>query len=140
MTEHLGGPESEAKLLERQRRYESEVPHQFKILDEASGVGVGWVGFWERDWHGAPVYEIGWAVVPAFQGRGIATAATRAALATARRQGGRRHVHAFPSVDNAPSNALCRRAGFSLLGSFNFEYQGQAMTCNDWQFDLRSDA
>jgi RimJ/RimL family protein N-acetyltransferase len=140
MTEHLGGPESDNKLLERQRRYQGEVSNQYKILDEATGTGVGWVGFWERDWQGTPVYEIGWAVIPAFQGRGIARAATDEALALARRQGGRRYVHAYPSVDNAASNALCRGLGFALMGAYEFEYQGKTMLCNDWRFDLGSDA
>jgi hypothetical protein len=26
------------------------------------------------------------------------------------------HVHAFPGVTNAPSNALCRKLGFENLG------------------------
>jgi hypothetical protein len=31
---------------------------------------------WEREWRGAQVYEIGWAVIPAAQGRGFASSAT----------------------------------------------------------------
>jgi RimJ/RimL family protein N-acetyltransferase len=139
MTAHLGGPETEVQLLERQRRYVSEVPDQFKIVDESSGSAAGWVGFWERDWRETPVYEIGWAVLPPFQGRGVASAATRAALGVARDRGGRRYVHAFPSVDNAASNALCRSLGFALLGAHDFEYRGKPMQCNDWRFDLESD-
>jgi RimJ/RimL family protein N-acetyltransferase len=139
MTEHLGGPETEEQLLERQRRYVSEVPDQFKIVDESSGSAAGWVGFWERDWRGMPVYEIGWAVLPPFQGRGVASAATRAALAVARGRGGRRYLHAFPSIENAASNALCRSLGFALLGAHDFKYRGKPMQCNDWRFDLKSD-
>jgi RimJ/RimL family protein N-acetyltransferase len=138
MTEHLGGPESEERLLERQRRYEIEVPNQFKIVEQGSGRGVGWVGFWQRDWNAASIYEIGWAVIPEFQGRGIAKKATRSALALARAEGARRYVHAFPAVDNSPSNALCEGLGFTLQGTFDFEYLGKAMICNDWQFDLHS--
>lgn len=140
MMEHLGGPEAEPKLLERQQRYEREGSGQFKIVERGSGAGVGWVGFWEREWRGGPVYEIGWAVIPAFQGRGIAGAATRQALAIARDRGECRYVHAYPSVDNVPSNALCRRLGFSLLGAFDFQFRGEQMSCNDWRFDLLADA
>jgi RimJ/RimL family protein N-acetyltransferase len=83
------------------------------------------------------VYEIGWSVVPAFQGRGIARSATVQALAIARAERNRRLVHAYPSVDNAPSNAICRKLGFTLLGSLQFEYpKGNMMRCNDWQIDL----
>ncbi|MGI8711878.1 MAG: hypothetical protein ACR2NR_01595 [Solirubrobacteraceae bacterium] len=36
--------------------------------------------------------------------------------------GDRRFVHAFPSVENAASNAVCRSAGFALLGPIEAEY------------------
>ena len=51
--------------------------------------------------------------------------------------GKHRFVHAFPSVDNAPSNAICRKAGFTLLGERDFEYPpGHPLRSNDWRFDL----
>ena len=56
-----------------------------------------------------------------------------------RAQSERRHrfVHAYPGVENAASNALCQRLGFTLLGAYDFEYpKGQAMRCNDWRLDL----
>ena len=54
--------------------------------------------------------------------------------------GERRFVHAFPSVDNAPSNAVCRKTGFVLLGDYEFEYPpGSFMRCNDWRLDLLAD-
>ena len=145
MTEHLGGPESEAKLLERQAKYERLAEagrdRMFKIVDVSSGDGVGSVGYWEKDWRGG-VWEIGWSVLPGFQGRGFARAATALALEAARVDGTHRFVHAFPSVDNAPSNALCRRLGFELVGeAIPFEYPpGNVMHCNDWRFDLRPGA
>ena len=76
-------------------------------------------------------------MLPAFQGRGIAGRATAQALEAARSEGKHRFVHAFPSVDNAPSNAICRKVGFTLLGERDFEYPpGHAMRSNDWRFDL----
>jgi RimJ/RimL family protein N-acetyltransferase len=137
MMEHLGGPESEEKIAERQTRYEKPDSKQYKIVDEATGEGVGWVGYWEREWRGEEVYEIGWAVIPAFQGRGIAAKATLEAIAIAGNERKRRFIHAYPSVDNAPSNAICRKAGFMLLGPQEFEYpKGHFMQCNDWRLDL----
>jgi RimJ/RimL family protein N-acetyltransferase len=141
MTKHLGGPEPEEKLVERQRRFErladSGTGHMFKIVDEATGAGVGSVGYWHRDWHGEQVYEIGWMVIPDFQGRGIAAAATAQAIAHARGDGGRRWLHAFPSVENAASNAICRKLGFELVEEIEFEYPpGSMMRCNDWRLDL----
>jgi hypothetical protein len=50
-----------------------------------------------------------------------------------------RFMHAFPNTDNAPSNAICRKLGFELLGAREFEFpKGHIMTCNDWRLDLRA--
>jgi RimJ/RimL family protein N-acetyltransferase len=140
MTEHLGGPESPEKLVDRQHRYEqlagSGKGRMLKIVDEA-GAAAGSVGYWEKDWRGDQIWEIGWMVLPAFQGRGIAGQATEQAIALARADGRHRFLHAFPSVDNAPSNAICRKLGFMLLGECDFEFPpGKWMRCNDWQLDL----
>jgi RimJ/RimL family protein N-acetyltransferase len=140
MTEHLGGPESPERLRDRQRRYErlDGADRMFKIVDVAAGAGVGSVGFWTKEWDEAQVYEIGWMVVPECQGRGIALTATAQAIALAKRQGEHRFMHAFPNVDNQPSNAICRKLAFELLGACEFEFpKGHFMNCNDWRLDLR---
>ena len=140
MTVHLGGPESEAKLVERQARYanpaEPEREQMFKIVDE-SGEATGSVGYWEKEWRGGTVYETGWSVLPEHQGRGLASAGTRLVIDEARAQRRHRYLHAFPSVDNEPSNAICRKLGFELLGASDFEYPpGHQLRCNDWRLDL----
>ena len=137
MTEHLGGPESPEKILERQRRYEPPGSGMFKIVDGETGEAVGSVGYWERTWRDGQVYELGWSVLPAFQGRGLARLATAQVIALARAEDRLRFVHAFPSVDNAPSNAICRRLGFTLIEECDFEYPpGRPLRCNDWRLDL----
>lgn len=141
MMEHLGGPESHDQLVERQQRYEQigdlGTGRMFKIVDEASDEGAGSVGYWDREWNGETVYETGWSVIPAFQGRGIAGAGTALAIAAARAERTRRLMYAFPSVDNPPSNAICRKLGFTLLEEREFEYPpGHFMECNVWQLDL----
>ena len=139
MTEHLGGPESPAKIAERQGRYEAPNSGMFKIVDPETGAGVGSVGFWEKEWRDDTIYEVGWSVVPAFQGRGLASAGTALVLEKARAAGTHRYVHAFPSTDNAPSNGICRKLGFELLEVCRFEYppaSGNWMFCNDWRLDL----
>jgi RimJ/RimL family protein N-acetyltransferase len=146
MTEHLGGPESPAKLAERQERY-MRLPgigkgQMFKIVEVATGDGVGSVGYWERESDDQLVYETGWGVLPEFQGRGIATVATEQVIEAARAERKHRFLHAYPSVDNAPSNAICRKLGFELVGAFDFEYpkgSGNIITCNDWRLDLFAD-
>jgi hypothetical protein len=41
-------------------------------------------------------------------------------------------------IENAPSNAICRRLGFELLRACEFEFpKGHFMACNDWCLDLR---
>jgi RimJ/RimL family protein N-acetyltransferase len=134
MMEHLGGPESPEKIASRHLRYLRE-PGAYKIV--VDGVSAGWVGYWEHEWRGEPAYEIGWSVLPGFQGRGVATAGTRLALEAARAGDGPRLVHAFPPPDNGPSNAVCRKCGFTLLGEVEFEYpKGVWGTSNDWVYDL----
>ena len=135
--EHVGGPETPERIAERQARYEAD-PGCFKIVDDG-GEGVGWVGFWEREWRGGQVYEAGWSLVPEAQGRGLATAATALLIEEARVAGRCRHLHAFPSVTNPASNAICRKLGFTLLETRDFEYPpGSLLRCNDWRLDLFS--
>jgi RimJ/RimL family protein N-acetyltransferase len=143
MMEHLGGPEPPEKLVERQERYE-RLPEtgkgrMFKIVDGESGEAVGSVGYWERELPEMMVYETGWSVLPQFQGRGIATTATAQCIALARAEQKHQYLHAYPSVENHASNAICRKLGFELLGPFEFEYpkdSGKVMQCNDFRLDL----
>jgi RimJ/RimL family protein N-acetyltransferase len=138
MMDHLGGPESTDKIATRQARYQRPDSGQFAIVLEETGEAVGYVGFWDREWREAAVLEMGWSVLPEHHGRGIAGRAASLALARGARDSERSYVHAFPSVDNAASNAICGKAGFVLLGAVDFEYPpGHEMRCHDWRFDLR---
>jgi RimJ/RimL family protein N-acetyltransferase/predicted nucleotidyltransferase len=140
MTEHLGGPVSPEKLRERQARYEKATDSRarmFKIVDEATGEPLGSVGYWEREWRDEQIYESGWSVLTEFQGRGIATAATAQAIELAREENKHRYLHAFPPPENGPSNAICRKLGFTLLGEVEFEFPpGHVAASNDWRLDL----
>src|SRR5512140_2739557 len=108
----------------------------FKIVDVASGAGVCSVGFWTKERGDEQIYEVGWMVVPECQGRGIAVAATAQAIELARSVDKHGFMHAFPNVDNAASNAICRKLGFELLEAREFEFpKGHFMTCNDWRLD-----
>src|SRR6202011_493163 len=83
MTEHLGGPETPEQLEMRHKKYvaaaQSGTVHDsdrayaayiFKAVLEPDGVDGGGSDVVDREWHGEQVYEIGWGVVPEFQGRG----------------------------------------------------------------------
>ncbi|MFH9858024.1 GNAT family N-acetyltransferase [Streptomyces sp. NPDC017202] len=138
MTGHLGGPEPAARLIDRHRRYlELDSGRMYRVVLAGSGETVGSIGYWERPWQGEPVWETGWGVLPEFQGRGLAARAARAVVEVvrqgARDTGGPRTLRAFPAMDHPASNGVCRRAGFTLLGRFDFEYpKGHWMTSDDW--------
>jgi RimJ/RimL family protein N-acetyltransferase len=144
MTEHLGGPETLEKICERHERYcrssASGKDPMFVIVVGPQRTAAGSIGYWEKAWQGRHIWETGWSVLPEFQGKGVATGATAAVVERARVEGKHQFMHAFPSVDNSPSNAICRKAGFTLLAEVDFEYpSGHVMRCNDWRFDLFAD-
>lgn len=137
MMAHLGGAERPEKIAKRQASYARAGSNQYRVIDERSGRAVGHIGFWDSDRNGAAVYETGWAILPEFQGRGLAAGAARAIVDLARRAGAHRYLEAYPSVANRASNRVCEKAGFSLLGPTEIEYPpGSKMTCNVWRVDL----
>lgn len=108
------------------------------FLDEVADP-VGSLGYWQKHWRNGLVYEMGWHVLTVYQGRGIATRAGEALLSLARSDRRHQFMHAFPSVSNPASNAICRKLGFSLLEECQFEYPpGNPITVNDWRLDLFS--
>ena len=140
MTRYLGGPESEDQVLARHDRYlgaDGVTVAMFRVVVAGMPEPVGSVGFWERPWGDDTVYETGWGIVPAHQRRGLATVAVGRLAAFLRERGRRRWLHAFPSVDNEPSNGIARKAGFDLLGPVDFEFPpGHKLRCNDWRLDV----
>jgi RimJ/RimL family protein N-acetyltransferase len=124
MMEHLGGPETEEQILARHKRYlniaERGIGRMFSIILLPDHEIAGSVGYWDSVWQGENVYEIGWSVLPAFQGRGIATAAVSEVIGQAKAAQKQRFIHAFPSVDNPASNAVCRKLNFTLMSPCEF--------------------
>ena len=139
MTEHLGGPEPPEKIAWRHELYstlaDSGEGRMFVIIAGSAAESVGRVGYWEREWGGETVWEGGWHVLPEFQGRGLATLSVAAAMERAREE--RRHcsVYAFPAVENLPSNGVCRKVGFELLGEVEFP-PGTLRRSNEWRLVL----
>jgi RimJ/RimL family protein N-acetyltransferase len=136
---HLGGPETPEQIEKRHQRYLHlpETDHMFVILWGPQSEVVGSIGYWEKSWRDQLVYETGWFILPAYQGQGLATKAGEAVLEHARLENRYQFMHAFPSIDNPASNAICRKLGFTLLGEYPFEYPpGHPMMVNDWRFDL----
>jgi RimJ/RimL family protein N-acetyltransferase len=141
MKRHLGGPETDQQVEDRHRRYlamtDDGAGRMFRVALASTGEPVGTVGYWERAWRDQQVYETGWSVLPGYQGRGIAVGAALGVAERASAQKRLRWLHAYPKVSNEASNAVCRKAGFTLLGECDFEYPpGNPIRCNDWRLDL----
>lgn len=89
----------------------------FAVLD-AHDVPVGAIGYWTVEWRDESAFETGWFVLPAAQGRGVASRALALLIEDARAHpAGLGYLVAFPAVENAASNGVCRRAGFRAGGS-----------------------
>jgi len=140
MMTYLGGPESADAIRSRHERYLASGEADGALFTVEVGddhVVAGWVGYWESELDGEPVWECGWHVLREFQGAGVARTAMTLVLASVRARGTHRFLHAFPSVENDASNALCSRLGFELLGEAQVEYpKGRMMQSNDWRLDL----
>ena len=139
MMAYLDGPETPEQIQRRHQRYLQlpETDHMFVILWGPDSAVAGSIGYWEKNWRDELVYEMGWLVLPAYQGHGVATKAGAAVLEHARLEWRHTFMHAFPSISNAASNAICRKLGFTLMETSPFEYPpGNFMQCNDWRLHL----
>jgi RimJ/RimL family protein N-acetyltransferase len=141
---YLDGPESEEKILNRDRKYlaMSADPHagcSFTVLAGPDNAPAGNIGYWESEWKGQKGWEMGWLVLPEFQGRGIGTAAARLVIQLVTELRSRNFILAFPSVDNQASNAICRKVGFTLTEEVRDEYppgSGHFQQANVWKLAL----
>jgi RimJ/RimL family protein N-acetyltransferase len=136
---HLGGPETEEKLVERQSRYLTyHRPGEVEMLRiTADGEVAGSVGYWEISRDGGMAYETGWAILPDYQGRGLGASATRSLMEHLKPIAVYRYVFAFPTPGNPGSNGICRSVGFELMGIEEAEYpKGVWSPHNVWRLDL----
>jgi RimJ/RimL family protein N-acetyltransferase len=142
MTTYVGGPETPEELRKRNVRYSDHDPEKgsmYVILVGQARIPAGSIGYWDTEWQGQMVWETGWSVLPEFQRMGVASKATGLVVEAARANGRYRYLHAYPLVQNAASNGVCRKAGFTLLGEVEFEDRrapGHFKRYNDWRIDL----
>lgn len=136
MMAHLGGPLPIDDIPAiHQRRLDGMTVDRlwyFTIELEPDGQMVGTICLWSDPVDGGFQSEAGWAVLDEFQGRGLASAALRLLLERAAADGRWGDIHALPGVTNGPSNALCRRAGFTNVGEVVVDYAGRQLRCNHW--------
>ncbi len=97
---------------------------------------AGTVTLWSHEEDGELISEVGWMVLPEFQGRGLGKLAVRTVLDLAREDGRWGLVHAFPGVTNGPSNGICRGLGFKLLGERDIiAFADRVLRSNHWVID-----
>jgi RimJ/RimL family protein N-acetyltransferase len=138
-TLHLGGPETEEKLGDRQRRYLTyHMPGETEmVMIAVDAVVVGSIGYWETEWKGERAYETGWGILSEHKGRGLGSAAASALMARLKPMARHRYVYAFPTPENPGSNGICRKLGFELIAVEEAEYpKGVFSPHNIWRLDL----
>ncbi len=108
------------------------------IVPAGTGTVAGTIALWSHEQDGASISEIGWMVLPEYQGRGYGKWAVRTVLEQARDADRWGPVHAFPGVTNAASNGICRSVGFTLLGQREVTFAQRVLRTNHWMIDPRS--
>ena len=145
MMADLGGPlprEGMADKVARDVRAAAADASWIKMIvpDEAAPDAVaGNVVLWSHDQDGQPMSEIGWMVLPEFQGRGLGQLAVRTLLGLARDDGRWGLVHPSPATSNGPSNGICRAAGFRFAGERDVTFAGRVIHSNHWVIDPVAD-
>jgi RimJ/RimL family protein N-acetyltransferase len=139
MMAELGGPRPRAEVLEKVQRdvltAESGQAWILMVVPEGTEDVAGSVVVWTNRDHDKPFSEIGWMILPEYQGQGLAKASVRVVLDRARREDRWGVIHAYPSVTNGPSNGVCRALGFVLVGEEPIEFVGQHFVSNHWRVD-----
>ena len=107
-----------------------------KIVPDGAAEAAGTVTVWKRSDEPTETYEIGWMVLTEFQGRGLATQAVREVCDRARRERRFGALNAYPGVTNVPSNRICEKVGFTLLGEVEVDFGGRTLHCNHWRIEL----
>lgn len=81
--------------------------------------------------HGPPddvgIVEIGYSVVPAWEGQGLATEMAQALVARALADPGVTAIRAETLAGNAPSQAILRRLGFATAGEYDDPGDGRVI-------------
>ena len=138
MTSEIGGPRPARDLQEKLETIVHEVKDGRTwfsvVLPDEGEPWAGWVCIWEHEEDGERFSEMGWMTIPQLQGRGLATAAVQELLERARSERKRGEIRAYPAITNAASNAICRKAGFTLVGQKKLGRESVLLS-NDWRID-----
>lgn len=138
MMAELGGPLPREGMADKVRRDAEEaaagiaLSKMIVVGGGPEGEVAGHVTVWSHDGPDGPVSEIGWMVLPEFQGRGIGKRAVRAVLDVAWGEGRWGEIHAFPAVTNGPSNGICRSLGFRHVGEVDMPFADRVLRSSHW--------
>ena len=142
MMAELGGPLPregiEAKVARDVEAASTDASWIFMIVpdDGEPKTVAGSLFLWSHEEDGETISEIGWMVLPQFQGQGLGKASVAELLNRARADGRWGTVHAFPGVTNKASNGICRSLGFTLLGEEDIDFADRVLRSNHWALDL----
>ncbi|MFF4756236.1 GNAT family N-acetyltransferase [Streptomyces sp. NPDC002514] len=145
MMADLGGPLPRAGMADKVRRDARQAAADLAWLKmiipdpDVPDVVAGTVTLWSHDGGSGPVSEIGWMVLPEFQGQGLAKRAVRTLLEQARDQDRWGVVHAFPATGNAASNGICRSVGFRFVSEVDVTFAGRVLRTRHWAITPRTD-
>ncbi len=131
----LGGPQPPDSIprTHARRLQAVEDGNWWLVIEPEPGIAAGTIGVWPTTQDGVEMFEVGWLVLPRFQRRGLASAALAALIERCRASKRIDAIHAFPGATNAPSNALCRRAGFTWIEEREVLYGDRPLAVNHWE-------
>lgn len=138
MMADLGGPLPREGMADKVRRDAEEAAADqswIKMIvpdPDRPEVVAGALTIWSHDPGDGPLSEIGWMVLPEFQGRGLGKRAVSALLQQAWNADRWGDIHAFPATGNGPSNGICRSLGFRLLGELDMPFADRVLRSNHW--------
>lgn len=108
----ITGMEGAERIIRLYIAPEAKGQHRWILVRRADGVKMGTCGLHQWD-EAARTVDIGYDLLPAYQGSGYMREAAQAVIDFARRTLGASAVHAHIAVENGASIALAERLGFA---------------------------
>ena len=128
-------PETETR---RQFAARLTTPHTFVIRAHDDATPLGDIGLQISNTYPEEA-DIGYTVIPAAQGRGIASEALRAVCEYAFIRVGVKAVNAYVLADNGGSVRVLEKAGFVRTQILEKAYEINGVRYDDWVYRLESD-
>ncbi|MFF3511284.1 GNAT family N-acetyltransferase [Streptomyces sp. NPDC002573] len=145
MMAELGGPLPREPMPDKVRRDAVEAAADVSWIKmivpdpDTPDVVAGSVTIWSHNTGEGPVSEIGWMILPQFQGRGLGKRAAWTLLEQARVEDRWGVVHAFPATSNGASNGICRSLGFRFVAEQDVTFADRVLRSNHWAIDPRTE-